>query len=922
MNVKEPKKIFLGIVFGLLLVSVTSFSIDESFAETPEFVTEIMLDGSFNQISPFEGSFENNAFVEVDLELLKLDKMNLTIFGETYKITHEQTMIHEVNEYTYVGSSNGLKNNVFIAVVEDKAYMEMSLFGKNIVLTSSNNDVNQIELISHDELVLFGHENPPPPTNDLLPNWQEIVNSLPTGTYNSDDYENVVIDVIFLYTDNAKKFFDDNNKNGTIEIRLLANMGISKTNIAFETSDIPVEVRKVSTDGVGNNHRNQGGGSYVEAGMVTDLERLILKNDGYMERGNAVRDNENADIGVLFNYYINSSECGRVLYILTDAENAFAGVSVNCDRTTLKGNIIAHEIGHLLGGRHQPSGDSATDPFAFGHGFESNVYQTIMHSSPCYPTDSRRDCVAVTQWSDPNERFFGTSIPSGIIGESDNARVMMLTGSYVASFKGGDENYIPKDSTSPIISIISPTPNQIISSNSVRVYGTITENETTLSSVTIQHDSNPIINLSASNTFSHTFTNLSEGSHTVTIKATNSVNLISEKSVTFIVDTISPVITLNFPNPQSISQGDTYNELGAVCIDNTVDISSRIVIDSSSVNTGIIGSYNVTYDCADSANNDAIQVIRSVNVVLPLPLPITYSVSDTITVGKYPSGITVNESTNTIYSSSQDGLKVINGTDNTITKTIPIISTGVVVNEITNTIYTANSVHDTVSVINGYTNEILDTITVGDFPYGITVNESTKTIYVTNFNDDTVSVIDIDNDSPTKNTVTNTITVGEWPRGIALNEITNTIYVTNLRDTTVSVINGNDNTVTATILVIPVSDSPWNITVNERTNTIYVSHGDLPLVSVIDGYTNEITTTITVKILPIGIVVNQITNTIFVNNAFDRTVSVINGYTNIVIDEISVGNTPMFMGINESTNTIYVANMVEGTISVITGSTQ
>ena len=71
------------------------------------------------------------------------------------------------------------------------------------------------------------------------------------------------------------------------------------------------------------------------------------------------------------------------------------------------------------------------------------------------------------------------------------------------------------------------------------------------------------------------------------------------------VDTIKPVITLKGANPQSITAGSTFNNLGASAIDNIDgDISSKIIA-SSNVNTSIAGNYEVNYQVADAAGNIA-----------------------------------------------------------------------------------------------------------------------------------------------------------------------------------------------------------------------------------------------------------------------------------------------------------------------------
>lgn len=78
----------------------------------------------------------------------------------------------------------------------------------------------------------------------------------------------------------------------------------------------------------------------------------------------------------------------------------------------------------------------------------------------------------------------------------------------------------------------------------------------------------------------------------------------------------APTITLSGANPQQINQGSPYSELGATCIDpEEGNISGNLVINSGGVNTSVIGSYTVFYDCDDSQSLSAIQKTRTVNVV-------------------------------------------------------------------------------------------------------------------------------------------------------------------------------------------------------------------------------------------------------------------------------------------------------------------
>ena len=80
-----------------------------------------------------------------------------------------------------------------------------------------------------------------------------------------------------------------------------------------------------------------------------------------------------------------------------------------------------------------------------------------------------------------------------------------------------------------------------------------------------------------------------------------------------VVDVTAPVITLNGPALVTVNQNTTYVDAGATCSDNT-DGNIANIVTNSNVNTALAGTYQVTYDCADSSGNNAAQVTRTVNI--------------------------------------------------------------------------------------------------------------------------------------------------------------------------------------------------------------------------------------------------------------------------------------------------------------------
>jgi YVTN family beta-propeller protein len=276
------------------------------------------------------------------------------------------------------------------------------------------------------------------------------------------------------------------------------------------------------------------------------------------------------------------------------------------------------------------------------------------------------------------------------------------------------------------------------------------------------------------------------------------------------------------------------------------------------------------------------------------------------------------------------------------------------VNSVTNQIYVPNNCGNDVScrtksgtltVIDGVSNTVTATVTVGSGPVQAVVNSITNKIYVPNpcgndpscgfpYTTGTVTVIDGATNNPTS------VNVGIYPHALAVNSVTNEIYVANhcgddpgCGGATMTVIDG------ATLGTIDVAIGghyPYAVAVNSVTNKIYVpsdcysdpSCQGAPngTVSVIDGATLAYTS-VAAGVYPEGLAVNSVTNRIYVANecGSDRscqsigTVTVIDGAT-LTFTNIGVGNHPYGLALNSATNLIYVPNYYDNTVSVMDGT--
>ena len=339
-------------------------------------------------------------------------------------------------------------------------------------------------------------------------------------------------------------------------------------------------------------------------------------------------------------------------------------------------------------------------------------------------------------------------------------------------------------------------------------------------------------------------------------------------------------------------------------------------------------------------------------LILQLPLSFIYSQSDEpiisesvgkpiLPVGSYPVGIGINPVTNKLYVANQfsNSVTVIDGNTNNIESTIQVdnFPYDLEVNSYNNRIYVTNRGSNTVSVIDGSTNQRLSNINVGESPVGISIDPSENIIYVTNLGkNSSLSIID-----GISNKVTGTVELNGIFYGIAVNPLTKTIYLSNIKNHTISVLDGTTKNV---INHIPVEYIPTGININYKTDLIYVTNYGSNSLSVINGKTNKVNSTIEVGQNPVDTIINPLTNKLYVSNNGDNTVSVIDAVTNKKIKDLSVkpnsdknngNNDPILdipinltfpllankLALNPITNQIYITNTVSNGVIIVDGKT-
>ena len=220
--------------------------------------------------------------------------------------------------------------------------------------------------------------------------------------------EPVTIDLIVAYTPQAAKHYTDIRRD-------LIEVAVEETNQSFRNSGIDnVRLRLV--------HAYET--SYVEEGTHFEhVFRFADRGDGYMEEVHALRDQHKADIAALIVHDPNG--CGLSAAVAPPADRAFAVVHHECAALSYS---LAHEVGHLIGVRHDLALDDGMQPFPYGHGFVSGKdWRTMMSYE-----ESCDGCPRLAIWSNPRIKVRGVAAGDAT---ADNARAISEGAARVAAFR-------------------------------------------------------------------------------------------------------------------------------------------------------------------------------------------------------------------------------------------------------------------------------------------------------------------------------------------------------------------------------------------------------------------------------------------------------------------------------------------------------
>jgi YVTN family beta-propeller protein len=307
-----------------------------------------------------------------------------------------------------------------------------------------------------------------------------------------------------------------------------------------------------------------------------------------------------------------------------------------------------------------------------------------------------------------------------------------------------------------------------------------------------------------------------------------------------------------------------------------------------------------------------------------------------ISLGKVPNsgslyGIAANHITNKIYAphTGNGTVAVIDGDSNELIKTIDLgIGTssldGVAVNTATNKIYVANSGNPTslLFVINGTNDAVVKSIPVGTYAIGVAIDTSLNRIYVASNGDNSVSVIDGQTDEKIS-----TIYIPIGPRFVSANENDHKVYVTGLDSSKVAVFNGSSSDPDWNMSMIDVAGKATAaggaVMVNPVTDKVYVS--SVSGIVVINSSSNKIVHTIDLEGFNAAFqyAVNPVANEVYagISNTSPAKLLVIDGTSDIIKKKITVGNSLFGIATNPRTGSVYAVDSYAAKVYVVNKTT-